>query len=155
MKKVLLLTAMLFSGMAYSQTVNGVALKDLNVDYVMIVGQGKLFSNKVSIEIDFGQETSFWKGGKEMKLLDENGKKVTLNSMIDALNFMSAAGYEFVNAYAITVDSGLAGKQNVYHYVLKKKIKDIEELTPPPIIIDSIEENVLPIETDVEILEHN
>jgi hypothetical protein len=126
MKKVLLLTAMLLSGMAYSQTVNGVALKDLNVDYVMIVGQGKVFSNKVNIEIDFGQATSIWKGGKEMKLLDENGKKVELNSMIDALNFMSAAGYEFVNAYAITVDNGIAGKQNVYHWILKKKKAEVE-----------------------------
>jgi hypothetical protein len=131
MKKVfVIIVAMLLSGVAYSQTVNGVALKDLNVDYVMIVGQGKVFSNKVSIEIDFGQETSVWKGGKEMKLLDENGKKVELNSMIDALNFMSAVGYEFINAYAITVDNGLSGKQNVYHYILKK-IKDEAATTAP------------------------
>jgi hypothetical protein len=129
MRKVLLLAAMLLSGMAYSQTVNGIALKDLNVDYVMIVGQGKFLSNKVSIEIDFGQETSIWKGGKEMRLLDENGKKVDLNSMIDALNFMSAAGYEFVDAYAITSEKGMTGTQNVYHWILKKK-KDKEATEP-------------------------
>jgi hypothetical protein len=105
---------MLLSGIAYSQTVNGVALKDLNVGYVMIVGQGKVFSNKVNIEIDFGQETSFWKGSKGLKLLDENGKKVKLN-------FMNAAGYEFANAYAITVDGGLGGKQNVYHFKKEDK----------------------------------
>jgi hypothetical protein len=146
MKRVLLLAAMLISGIAYSQTVNGVALKDMDRDDVMIVGQGKVFSNKVNIEIDFGQETSFWKGGKELKLLDESGKKLELNSMIDALNFMSVAGYEFVNAYAITVDNGLSGKQNVYHWILKKK-KTIESkeiaLEPEEILPES--ENVIPI----------
>jgi hypothetical protein len=41
--------------------------------------------------------------------------------MIDALNFMSKNGFEFVNAYAITM-----GNQNVYHYLLrnlKNKVK--------------------------------
>jgi len=37
--------------------------------------------------------------------------------MIDALNFMSKNEYEFVQAYALTV-----GNQNVYHYLMKKKV---------------------------------
>jgi hypothetical protein len=138
MKKVLIIMAMLLSGMAYSQTVNGISLKDLNVDYVMIVGQGKVFSNKVNVEIDFGQETSIWKGGKEMKLLDENGKKVELNSMIDALNFMSTAGYEFIDAYAITVDNGIAGKQNAYHWILRRKV-DVATAVAAPVPTEPIE----------------
>jgi hypothetical protein len=36
--------------------------------------------------------------------------------MVDALNFMSDNGYEFVTAYAITV-----GNSNVYHFLMKKK----------------------------------
>jgi hypothetical protein len=38
--------------------------------------------------------------------------------MVDALNFMSANGYEFVDSYAITVSN-----RNVYHYLLKKSYK--------------------------------
>jgi hypothetical protein len=49
-------------------------------------------------------------------LKDELGKALDFNSMIDALNFMAQNGFEFVNAYTITV-----ANQNVYHYILKKK----------------------------------
>ena len=36
--------------------------------------------------------------------------------MIDALNFMSKNGYDFVTAYAFAI-----GNQNVYHYLMRKK----------------------------------
>jgi uroporphyrinogen-III synthase len=73
-------------------------------------------STKLTIQIDFGQRTKFFSAGKETILKDEEGKALDFNSMIDALNFMSQNGFEFVNAYAITL-----GSQNVYHYILKKK----------------------------------
>jgi hypothetical protein len=38
--------------------------------------------------------------------------------MIDALNFMTKNGYEFVQAYALVLSN-----QNVYHYLLRKKRK--------------------------------
>ena len=78
-----------------------------------------LFTKKVSIEIDFGQNTKFFSSGKETRVKDAKGNNMIFNSMIDALNFMSANGYEFVNAYAITM-----GNQNVYNFILKnKKVK--------------------------------
>ena len=36
--------------------------------------------------------------------------------MVDALKFMTAQGYEFVQAYAYGLNS-----ENFYHYLLKKK----------------------------------
>jgi hypothetical protein len=101
----------------YSQTVNDIPIKDIDVDYIQIVGTAKLLSNKVTIEIDFGQENKFW-NAKDTQVKDENGKLVVFNSMIDALNFLSKNGYEFLDAYAITI-----GNQNVYHYMLKKRNK--------------------------------
>ncbi|MDR0415667.1 MAG: hypothetical protein LBH84_09705 [Prevotellaceae bacterium] len=128
MKKVFVFAvAVLSAGIAFCQTINGVALKDINVDYVMIIGEGKFLSNKINISIDFGQETSFFGGNKERKMLDAEGKSITLNSMIDALNFMSSAGYEFVNAYVITTTNN----QNVYHWILRKKT-NVEELNKYP-----------------------
>jgi hypothetical protein len=71
------------------------------------------------VNIDFGQVDKMF-SAKDTQIKDENGRMTTFNSMIDALNFMSENGYEFVNAYAITISN-----QNVYHYMLRKK-KNIE-----------------------------
>ena len=101
-----------------AQTVNDIPIKDIDVEYVQIVGTSKLFSTKLTIQIDFGQRTKFFSSGKETIVKDEDGKGLDFNSMIDALNFMSKNGFEFVNAYVISV-----GNQDVYHYLLRKKNK--------------------------------
>ena len=67
--------------------------------------------------IDFGQSTKlFGNNKKQFSILDKENKKVVFNSMIDALNFISKNGYEFVTAYTVTL-----GNQNVYHYLMNKK----------------------------------
>jgi len=116
--KQVLITSLLFllPFIGFSQTINGVELSEIDVEYVRIVGTAKLLSKKVTIQLDFGQETKFWTAAKDTVIKDENGKPLTLNSMIDALNFMGKNGYEFLDSYVITV-----GSQNVYHYLLKKK----------------------------------
>ena len=119
MKKILLLCVLFVAFGMQAQTVNDVPLSELDAEYVMIVGTGKFLSNKVTVKLDFGQKTKYW-SSKEQRLLDENGKKLELNSMIDALNFMNQFDYEFVNAYAITSDKDLS-TQNVYHWILRKK----------------------------------
>lgn len=120
MKNTLLLAAtLLISVRAYCQTVNGAPLKELKVDYILIVGTAKMMSNKVSIAIDFGQENKYFSAKDDGRITDENGKPLILNSMIDALNFLSQYDYEFVNAYSITIQNS-----NVLHWVLKKKKHD-------------------------------
>ena len=99
----------------HSQTVNDVPIKNIDVEYIQIVGTSKMLSNKLTIELDFGQEDKLF-NAKDTQVKDENGKRLEFNSMIDALNFLSKNGYEFVDAYAITI-----GNQNVYHYMLRKK----------------------------------
>lgn len=113
---IILFVSVLGIAGTYGQTVNGVLFDEIDVEYVQIVGYSKMLSNKVTINLDFGQETKFIQRQKEVMLKDAEGKNVEFNSMIDALNFMSKNGYEFVNAYAITVSN-----QNIYHYVLRKK----------------------------------
>lgn len=99
---------------ANAQTVNNVPIKDIEVEYIQIVGTSKFMSTKVTIAIDFGQSTKFF-SSKGTQVKDENGKNVIFNSMIDALNFMSKNGYDFQTAYAFNV-----GNQNVYHYLMRK-----------------------------------
>ncbi len=118
MKKVNLLILFLLTlgiSTSYAQTVNDKPIKEIDVEFVQIVGTSKLMSNKLTIEIDFGQENKFW-SAKDTQVKDENGKLMVFNSMIDALNFMSKNGYNFINAHTVTI-----GNQNVYHYLLQKK----------------------------------
>lgn len=104
--------AFLASHVCFSQALDsGPASKYV---YCQIVGTQKFLNpNKVTIEIDFGDEKSYW---KDNRLKDEaTGKVKVFNSMIDALNMMGKDGWEFVQAYAITV-----GQQNVYHYLMRR-----------------------------------
>jgi len=115
--KIILLTttAFLFNlYSSFSQTVNDVPIKSLDVDYVEIVGQ-YFHRNKISIELDYGQETKL-RSTNDTRLKDENGKSLTFDSMIGALNFMSKNGYDFVQAYSVGPDSA-----RVHHYLLRKK----------------------------------
>lgn len=115
MKKLLLTNLILVCSLTIkAQTVNNIPIKDIDVEYVQIVGTSRHFSTKLTIQIDFGQRTKFFSFGKETIVKDTDGNAVDFNSMIDALNFMSKNDYEFVNAFAITV-----GDQNVYHYLLR------------------------------------
>jgi len=81
--------------------------------YCQVLASAKPFSTKVSITVDYGQETKFF--GDRGVVRSEDGKIQSFNSVIDALNYMSSQGWQFVNAYAITV-----GGQNVYHYVMRR-----------------------------------
>jgi tryptophan synthase beta subunit len=105
----------LVPNLSFSQTVNDIPVTEIDVEYIRIVGTSKTFSNKITVEVDFGQQTKFF-GKNRMVVKNEEGKLVEFNSMVDALNFFSGIGFEFVTAYAFAVDSG----QQVYHYLLRK-----------------------------------
>lgn len=93
--------------------------------YAELLGYQKgLFSRKVTVTVDFGQAVSFWRSNRDTKLVDDNGKDIVFNSMVDAMNFMGERGWHFMQAYVIT-----EGNQNVYHWLLSKDIKDGESIT--------------------------
>ncbi|TDE53797.1 hypothetical protein [Flavobacterium sp. GT3P67] len=117
MNKILIIIFLtICSYSSFGQTINGIPIKDLDVQYLQILGTSKLMSSKLTITIDIGQKTKFFSNNTDETLLkDEKGEGLIFNSMIDALNFLSANGYEFVTAYVLTV-----GNQNVYHYLMKK-----------------------------------
>jgi len=78
------------------------------------LAQSEVDSSLVSKYVYFGQEKDYFY--RDSRLRDEQtGKVHTFNSMVDALNFMGSSGWEFVQAYTVTI-----GQQNVYHYLLKK-----------------------------------
>ena len=109
MKKILVLI-LLFIGVSASAQ----DLSTAHKVYCEIVGTQKILSLKCTIQVDFGQNP--W--GSRV-LVDETGKNITFNSMVDAMNHMGKLGWEFESAYVITV-SGM----NVYHWLLSKYITD-------------------------------
>jgi len=117
MKKLTLISTIIFV-LSLSLPVSGQTNADSTTTkkyvYCEIVGNQKLLSTKVTVAVDYGEETTYW---KDTRLRDEQtGKVQSFNSMVDALNFMGNDGWEFVQAYTITV-----GNSNVYHWLLKKE----------------------------------
>lgn len=115
MKKILLLAALV----AFPFCLNAQEPeKKTHKVFCELVGTSKLLSAKVNVEIDFGQNPY-----KDSRIVDEKGKAKTFNSMVDAMNFMGQLGWEFEQAYVISV-----GGQNVYHWLLSKDLVEGETI---------------------------
>lgn len=83
--------------------------------YCELVAQGKIFSNKVTIDVNFGETRKFF--GGDTRLKDEiTGKIKKFNSVTDALNYLGLQGWSLVNAFPISESSG----PKVYHFYFKK-----------------------------------
>ena len=115
MKKLIFIPMVLFCITLAAQTINNIPVKEIDVEYIEIIGTSKFMSNKVTVEISFGQRNKFF-NMKAAMIIDSEGKPIVFNSMVDALNFMSENGYEFVTAYAF-------GDVNVasYRYIMRKR----------------------------------
>lgn len=86
--------------------------------YCELLGTQKLLSTKVTVQIDFGQQTKLF---SDNRLVDERGNVITFNSMVDAMNYMGTLGWEFEQAYVVTVGGGTTAS-NVYHWLLSKYV---------------------------------
>lgn len=104
--------------------------------YCELVGTQKLLSKKVTVEVDFGQQTKFF---SDNRLVDDKGQVIEFNSMVDAMNHMGTLGWEFEQAYVVTLGAG-TGSSNVYHWLLSKVVSeegDENSLRTKQIIKDS------------------
>lgn len=113
MKKIFFTLALVLSvGLANAQSDSTNAA---SYNFCLLVGMQKPFSTKIIVTVDFGEERSFFQGNPAIR--DEaTGKIKSFNSMVDALNFMSQKGWEFIQAYTVTM-----GSSDVYHWLLRKK----------------------------------
>lgn len=83
---------------------------------------GLISGNKTMIDVDFGQGDpgifdSIFKGKSNTLKDDDTGKVKKFNSVIDALNYLSSLGWEYINCMVVS-----DGKQNVYHYIMRKAL---------------------------------
>lgn len=105
MKKILLIVCM---------TLGCILSNGQSRTYCELLGMQNLLG-KTIVSVDFGQ-TSFM---RDNRLVDENGEVLKFNSMIDAMNYMGALGWDFEQAYVVTIGTGNS-RQNVYHWLLSK-----------------------------------
>lgn len=82
--------------------------------YCEVVATGRILSNKVTIDIDYGEERSIW---KDSRLKDDNGRLKKFNTVIDAINYLGKNGWKLVNAFPVSIGNS----PMVYHYVFKKE----------------------------------
>ena len=109
MKKITFITmALLISSILFAQTDSARVEQ-----YCQVIASPRILSNKVTIDIDFGEEKSFW---HDTRLRTYEGKLKKFNTVIDALNFMGKDGWKFINAYPVP-----NGSTVIYHYVFKKE----------------------------------
>jgi hypothetical protein len=124
MKTVItILLTLFFAAQSFAQEtvqnkvlVNGVDINSLDLDFVEIVGVAGFMSNKVTVMVYYGQQIKFLTS-EDQRIESATGKVEKFNGMIDALNFMAKNGWEYRDAYIVT-----SNNQNVYHYILKKKV---------------------------------
>jgi hypothetical protein len=108
MKKLMLLNFALF-GFLISNCQNDTSRIE---QYCQLIATPRLLSNKVTIDIDFGEERTFW---RDNRLKTYDGKLKKFNSVIDALNFMGKDGWQFVGAYPVHI-----GTEERFHFGFKK-----------------------------------
>ena len=96
--------------------------------YCEIVSYSRgLFSNKTTVELDFGQYASFW--SLDRRLVDEYGRDIEFNSMLDAANYMAERGWVFKQCYVIqNFTKGDSGTP-AYHWIMGKMITDPSQIT--------------------------
>lgn len=85
-----------------------------------------LFSNKTSVELDFGQYASWWSADR--KLVDENGRTIDFNSILDAVNYMAARGWVFEQMYVVQTFSKGDSDTPAYHWIMSKEVSSQAEI---------------------------
>ncbi len=84
--------------------------------YCRLVAINKLFSNKVNIDIDFGDERKFF---SDTRIRDEEtGRVKKFNTVVDALNYLGSQGWVLVNAFPVA-----DGSSYTYHYYFRKQFR--------------------------------
>ena len=117
MKKLFIISLVLFSTPSAFAQVNASKVEQ----YCQIIATPRLFSNRVTIDIDFGEEKSIW---RDNRLTTYDGKLRKFNTVIDALNYMGKDGWIFINAYPVSI-----GQTVIYHFAFKKEflISDVQQ----------------------------
>jgi len=119
MKRMFILMALLVAVCcAQAQSVNQPGEK--YPVYCSVKGYNFWGVGKVKVQLDLGYKSNSFES-----LLDENGKKIKFNTMMEVINYMAKRGWELDQVCFFT--EGMT-KTNVANYVLKKYITDDSQI---------------------------
>ena len=110
MKKLVIISSILVSAIVSNAQTDTSRIEQ----YCQVIATPGLLSNKVTIDIDFGEEKSFW---RESRVKTSDGKIKKFNTIIDAMNYMGRNGWIFINAYPVRM-----GETEIYHFAFKKQV---------------------------------
>ncbi|HRI21204.1 MAG TPA: hypothetical protein PLA68_09615 [Panacibacter sp.] len=106
-KSIILAIVLLVSFNSFSQT-DTTKIEQ----YCEVIATPRMLSNKVTLEINYGEEKSYW---RDTRLKTDDGRLKKFNTIVDALNYMGKQGWTFVNAYPVKI-----GDAQIYHFGFKK-----------------------------------
>ncbi|MEO9532278.1 MAG: hypothetical protein ABJG68_11240 [Crocinitomicaceae bacterium] len=118
MKKLILLAAfaVMSLGANAQVMVDDVDINQMDVKYIELVGQRAFGWGKIKVTIDYGQEMKLF---KQPLIKSADGTNAKFNSMVGALNFMEANGWDLVE---VMVFSGRStDEDNEVRYLLTKR----------------------------------
>lgn len=108
MKKIYILVFFLISTLVSNAQTDSSMVEQ----YCQMIVTPRFLSNKVTIDIDYGEEKSYW---NDTRLKTDAGKLKKFNTVIDALNYMGREGWVFINAYSVRM-----ADTEIYHFAFKK-----------------------------------
>ncbi|WP_295772537.1 hypothetical protein [uncultured Mucilaginibacter sp.] len=115
MKKSIILIALLLPLAVMAQT-PGFYVKSKD-QFFTLFATSYMGSTKCSIKVDFGSDRQLLKQF-DNKIIDETSKVKEYDSLADALNYVSALGWEFVFAYPTKFEKNYFFSQ----YLFKRKV---------------------------------
>ena len=124
---LMVLSGILAGASAYAQTEEQPAQKAHKVYCEIISTSRGLFSNKTTVELDFGQYASWWSADRN--LVDENGNSIHFNSVLDAVNYMAARGWVFEQMYVVQTFVKGDSETPAYHWIMSKDVSDPAQIT--------------------------
>jgi len=120
--KILVLTVLM--GMLSFTTVMAQEQSNENKEtrsvYCQVVVSQKFMSSKMKMHVDYGEKTS-WIGPYEKVRDEQSGKVQAFNSQVDALNYMTEEGWNYITSYVVVSTSGMS-TQVEFYYLLSREI---------------------------------
>lgn len=111
MKKIVLIVCLIGSFSALAQDSTRVE------QYCRLVAQNRVLSNRVNIDVDYGDERKLFSDNRMRD--EETGRIKKFNTVVDALNYMGSQGWTLVNAFPVS-----DGTSNItLHYYFKKSFR--------------------------------
>jgi len=125
--KRILITLIVFAGMFFGASAFAQTKEQPHKVYCEIISTSRgMFSNKTTVELDFGQYASWWSADRN--LVDENGKTIDFNSVLDAVNYMAARGWVFEQMYVVQTFTKGDSDTPAYHWIMSKEVSDQSQI---------------------------